>query len=89
MAMNFYREQEQARRQEKIMFALFLLLSLLLTVVITKAIDWGFAFFSPSKMPISALLFINILLFATICSVSWNKVKTLLAKGNRLADTAG
>ena len=89
MAMNFYREQESARRQEKIMFALFLLLSLLLTVVITKAIDWGFAIFSPSKMPISALLFINIVLFATICSVSWSKVKKLLTKGNRLADSAG
>ena len=85
MAMNFYKQQEQARRQEKIMFALFLLLSLLLTMVITKAIDWAFL----GKLSLPSLLTINILLLATIYSVSFDKVKKLLATGNRLADSAG
>ena len=85
MAMNFYKQQEQARKQEKIMFALFLLLSLLLTIVITKAIDWAFW----GRMSLPALLTINILLFITICSVSFDKVKKLLATGNRLSDKAG
>ena len=70
MAMNFYKQQEQARRQEKIMFALFLLLSLLLTMVITKAIDWGYAFISnrtkeiPDELSLLELLLINILFFS-------------------------
>ena len=85
MAMNFYKQQEQARKQEKIMFALFLLLSLLLTMVITKAIDWAFL----GKLSLPSLLTINILLLATIYSVSFDKVKKLLATGNRLADSAG
>ena len=47
MVMNFYRQQELARRQEKIMLLLFFVASILLTILVTYAINFGiWIFFS-------------------------------------------
>ena len=87
MVMNFYREQEQARKQEKIMLLLFVFISVLLTIILTKAIDWGYAFISnrtqdiPDELSLLELLLISILFFSSICTASFYKVKQL-SKGN-------
>ena len=87
MVMNFYREQEQARKQEKIMLLLFVFISVLLTIILTKAIDWGYAFVSnrtqdiPDELSLLELLLISILFFSSICTASFYKVKQL-SKGN-------
>ena len=87
MAMNFYKQQEQARKQEKIMLLLFVFISVLLTIILTKAIDWGYAFISnrtqdiPDELSLLELLLISILFFSSICTASFYKVKQL-SKGN-------
>ena len=87
MVINFYKQQEEARRQEKIMLLLFVFMSVILTILLTKAIDWGYAFISnrtkeiPDELSLLELLLINILFFSSICTASFYKVKQL-SKGD-------
>ena len=94
MAMNFYKEQARARRQAKIMIALFLLFSFFLTIILVKTIDWSWYLFAhkyrdmPNHLPLPALLSISILFFSSICAASFYKLKEL-SNGNYSAIISG
>ncbi|MBQ9619957.1 MAG: M48 family metalloprotease [Neisseriaceae bacterium] len=83
--MNFYRQQELARRQEKIMLLLFFIASIFLTVIITQAIDlglrilyWGTHKGKETIEPSSTLLWlVSILFMGSILYLSLRKIKKL------------
>lgn len=94
MAMNFYKEQADARRQAKIMIALFLLFAFFLTMILVKAIDWTYYFTfgkahdMPDELPLPAFIVISILFFSSICTMSFYKLKEL-SQGNYSAIITG
>ena len=86
MAMNFYREQEQARRQIKILFVLFVIATLLLSFVITQAIrlglfvfEWFVAGNEAEMIEINSgfLWFVSIALIFSVLIASFYKIKQL------------
>lgn len=94
MAMNFYKEQAHARRQAKIMIALFLLFTFFLTMILVKAIDWTYYFTfgkahdMPDELPLPTFIAISILFFSSICTMSFYKLKEL-SQGNYSAIITG
>ena len=94
MAMNFYKEQAHARRQAKIMIALFLLFTFFLTMILVKAIDWTYYFTfgkahdMPDELPLPTFIVISILFFSSICTMSFYKLKEL-SQGNYSAIITG
>ena len=78
MVMNFYRQQELARRQEKIMLLLFFVASVLLTMLITQAISFGVRLFLNAQNQSSPFVWwFAVAFFASIVMVSVHKVMEL------------
>ena len=78
MVMNFYRQQELARRQEKIMLLLFFVASVLLTMLITQAISFVVRLFLNAQNQSSPFVWwFAVAFFASIVMVSVHKVMEL------------
>lgn len=88
MAINFYREEAKTRRQAKIMIVLFSLLSVLLTILVVQAIDFGYYIFARNKLSLPVLLTISTLFLSSIVIASILKLKQL-SDGNYSAIISG
>ncbi|MBO7081319.1 MAG: M48 family metalloprotease [Neisseriaceae bacterium] len=82
--MNFYRQQELARRQEKIMLLLFFIASIFLTIIVTQAISLGIRIFyslsysyQTQQTPPAVLWMIAIVFLSSIIISSLHKLKEL------------
>ena len=95
MAMNFYREQEKARRQEKIMLLLFVVATCLLAMIFVQTLSLSVHLFfmvygdnQSSGLSSPVLWTIAGVLIFCIMYASWRKLKQL-SSGNYVATMTG
>ena len=95
MAMNFYREQEKARRQEKIMLLLFVVATCLLAMIFVQTLSLSARLFfmvygdnQSSGLSSPVLWTIAGVLIFCIMYASWRKLKQL-SSGNYVATMTG
>ena len=95
MVMNFYKEQEKARRQEKIMLLLFVVATCLLAIIFVQTLSLSVRLFlmvfgdnQSSGLSSSALWTIALVLIFGIMYLSWRKLKEL-SNGKYVAIVSG